>query len=39
MNEFLIDNIQREQHPMFIDIQPHWIIPGPSMPSRTYSFP
>lgn len=23
MNEFLIDNIQREQHPMFIDIQPH----------------
>jgi len=23
MNEFLIDNIQREHHPMFIDIQPH----------------
>ena len=23
MNEFFIDNIQREQHPMFIDIQPH----------------
>lgn len=23
MNEFLIDNIQREHHPMFIDVQPH----------------
>ena len=22
MNEFLIDNIQREQHPMFIDVRP-----------------
>lgn len=27
MNEFLIDNIQREHHPMFIDVQPHVDIP------------